>query len=78
MPVPTGSAYSAELYDDCRDAFDSISVAALRQLWASSLNVADLSELGGLADDDVRGMLKIACLVWTTGDEAPWGDLTQN
>ena len=77
-PGPTGiketgrSTYSPELYDDCRDAFGSISAAGLRQLWAET---GDAAELGKLTDDDVRGILKVACLMMATGTDIPWGDL---
>ena len=66
------STYSPELYDDCRDAFGSISPAGLRQLWAET---GDAAELGKLTDDDVRGILKVACLMMATGTDIPWGDL---
>ena len=66
------STYSPELYDDCRDAFGSISPAGLRQLWAET---GDAAELGKLTDDDVRGILKVACLLMATGSDIPWGDL---
>ena len=66
-------AYSPELYDDCRDAFGSISPAGLRRLWAAS---GDASALGEMTDDDVRGLLKLGCLVIATGaGDIPWGGL---
>ena len=65
----TRAIYSPELYDDCRDAFGSISPAGLRQLWAES---GDVAELGALSDDDVRGILKIACLMFATGEGADY------
>ena len=81
LPGPAGSTsieetgrstYSPELYDDCRDAFGSISAAGLRQIWAET---GDAAELGKLTDDDVRGILKVACLMMATGTDIPWGDL---
>ena len=63
------------MYDDCRDAFNSFSEAALRQMLAAEWDVAELGELGGLTDDDVRGLLKMACLVLASGADLPWGDL---
>ena len=66
------STYSPELYDDCRDAFGSISPAGLRQIWAET---GDAAELGKLTDDDVRGILKVACLLMATGSDIPWGEL---
>ena len=63
------------MYDDCRDAFNSFSIATLRQMLASEWDVAELGELGGLTDDDVRGMLKMACLVLASGADLSWGDL---
>ena len=66
------STYSPELYDDCRDAFGSISPSGLRQIWAET---GDAAELGKLTDDDVRGILKVACLMMATGTDIPWGDL---
>ena len=71
-PGLTGSSYSPELYDDCRDAFGSISPAGLRRIWASS---GDSAELGELTDDDVRGLLKLGCLMFAAGADIPWGDL---
>ena len=38
---PTQSAYSPEMYDDCRDAFGSISPAGLRRVWAMSGDAAE-------------------------------------
>ena len=67
---PTQSAYSPEMYDDCLDAFGSISPAGLRRVWASS---GDAAELGELTDDDVRGMLKLGCLMMAAGADIPWG-----
>ena len=60
------------MYDDCRDAFGSITPAGLRRLLAMS---GDAAELGELTDDDVRGMLKLACLFIATGADIPWDDL---
>ena len=75
-PEPAGSgdppAYSPELYDDCRDAFGSISPAGLRRAWAAS---GDAAQLGELTDDDMRGIAKVGCLLFATGADAPWGDL---
>ena len=58
------------MYDDCRDAFGSISPAGLRRLWAASGDTAELAEL---TDDDVRGMIKLGCLMIAAG--LPWDDL---
>ena len=40
-------------------AFSSFSRAALRQMLAASGDVAELGELGGLTDDDVRALIKL-------------------
>ncbi len=62
--------YSGELYDDCREAFGSISPAGLRRLMAKS---GDVTDLGELTDDDVRGLLRVACLMIAIGaEDAPW------
>ena len=70
-----GPTYSGEMYDDCRDAFNSFSEAALRQMLASEWDRAELGELAALTDNDLRGMLKFACLVMASGADLPWGDL---
>ena len=67
------SLYSGELYDDCRDAFGSISPSALRALWVGS---GDAEELAAMSDDDVRGFVRLACLFFAMGqDDIPWDDL---
>ena len=63
--------YSPELYDDCRDAFGSISAAGFRQIMAES---GDAGELGRLTDDDLRGILKFFCLFVAMGEDLPWDD----
>ena len=70
---PAGSAYSPEAYDDCRDAFNSFSPAALRQMLAAS---GDEAELGELTEDDVRAMLELGCLAIAMGADTLWGDLS--
>ena len=59
------------MYDDCRDAFGSISPAGLRRILAAS---GDAAELGELTDDDVRGMVKLFCLM-AAAHIIPWDDL---
>ena len=72
--VGSADSYSPELYADCRDAFGSISPAGLRRLLAGSD-----TELGELTDDDVRGLLKMVCLMLATGaDSALYDFLPQN
>ena len=44
------------MYDDCRDAFGSISAAGWRQ-------IIDDPELARLTDDDVRALFKVMCLM---------------
>ena len=63
--------YSPDLYDDCRDAFGSISAAGFRQIMAES---GDAGELGRLTDDDLRGILKFFCLFVAMGGDLPWDD----
>ena len=67
--------YSPEMYDDCRDAFGSISASGLRQIFATSGD-SDGINLGGLTDDDIRGLLKMGCLMMAAGGVPPWGDDT--
>ncbi len=76
-PGLAGVAYSPELYDDCRDAFGSFSVASLRRMMATSGDVAELGELGVLTDDDVRSLLKMACLVMASGADTFLGSLVE-
>ena len=72
--VGSADSYSPELYADCRDAFGSISPAGLRRLLAGTD-----TELGELTDDDVRGLLKMVCLMLATGaDSALYDFLPQN
>ena len=73
-----GPAYSGELYDDCRDAFNSFSEATLRQMLASGWDKAELGELAALTDNDVRGMTKLVCLYLAASADLPWGDLLQD
>ena len=63
--------YSPELYDDCRDAFGSMSPAGWRQL----LQSWGETELGPLTDDDLHGLLRFFCLMLAIGaDDIPWAD----
>ena len=65
------SPYSSELYDDCRDAFGSMSPAGWRQL----LQSWGETELGPLTDDDLHGLLRFFCLMLAIGaDDIPWAD----
>ena len=62
------------MYDDCRDAFNSISPAGVRRLLTAS---APGPEWGELTDDDVRGVLKLTCLVLATGTDLTLNDLVR-
>ena len=71
-PGPAGDGqaprpYSPELFRDCLDAFGSFSPAGLRRILAMSGD--DVGELGALADDDVYGLVRMACLMIAIGDE---------
>ena len=55
--------YSPDTYDDCRDAYGSISPAIARQFLAA----ADFAELGSWTDVDIRGLFKLACLMFASG-----------
>ena len=61
----SATPYSGEMYDDCRDAFGSISAAGLRLLWKDELTGA---ELASLTDGDLRGLVKLGCLSIAAGD----------
>ena len=65
-------SYHPELYDDCRDAFGGFSAAGLRSLLGGASS--DLN-LGDLADDDVRAVVKLVCLGLAMGFIEDWGDL---
>ena len=64
--------YSPDMYDDCRDAYGSISPAIARQFLAA----ADFAELGSWTDDDIRGLFKLACLMFASG-AIPWEELAE-
>ena len=53
------------MYDDCRDAFGSLSPSALRQALTAE---GDIPELRGMTDDDVRGLLKLGCFFIAAGE----------
>lgn len=73
---PVGIAYSSELYDDCRDAFGSLSIAALRQMLFAGDDSPPVS-LSGLTDNDIRSVLKMACLIMALGSDTFLGGLVE-
>lgn len=58
----TAWKYDSELYDDCRDAMGNLSGAQ----WRTLLRAFDASsrdyDLASLSDDELRSIMRIACL----------------
>ena len=74
-PGPAEPAYSPELFNDCRETFSHFSESTLRRIVAANWDVTDLGEL---TDDDVRGIVTMACFGIASGADLPWGDLLTN
>ena len=82
IPGPTGAqgaagdastpAYNGDMYDDCRDAFGSLSVPILRAFYTANDDTEGL--VLNMSDSDVRGMGKLGCLMLAAGstDESNW------
>ena len=64
------SVYSPEMYDDCRDAFGSISPAGMRQFLGTAV------DLRAWTDDDLRGWLKMVCVALASG-AVPWDEWSE-
>ena len=66
------TTYSAELYDDCNQAFGSFSSAGLRSFLVAS---GDSGDLLGLTDSDLQAVFRLGCLVLAMGGEVPWAEI---
>ena len=55
-----GREYSGDMYDDCREAYGNLNPRVWRELF-------DDPNLNKLSDDDLRGMVRLACLFLAQG-----------
>ena len=66
------TTYSAELYDDCNEAFNSFSSAGLRSFLVASGEGGDLV---GLTDSDLKAVFRLGCLMLAMGGDVPWAEI---
>ena len=66
------TTYSAELYDDCNEAFNSFSSAGLRSFLVAS---GDVDDLAGLTDSDLVAVFRLGCLFLAMGGDVPWAEI---
>ena len=68
----TASAYSGEMYDDCRDSTAYLRPAAMRVMLETQGDVPGLKDMN---NDDIRALFIIGCFLIASGADHPWGGL---
>ena len=64
--------YSAEMYDDCTESFNSFSSAGLRSFLVAS---GDGDMVLGLTDSDLQAVFRLGCLFLAMGSDVPWAEI---